>query len=99
MTSLSDKQPEALRLADRVRPNVEAAPWVCDEIAKQDAELRRLHEENEGLKKAYWKMRNSAAGYSNYCEYNASTRICERDYTEAEDLYRAIIAKATGEGK
>jgi hypothetical protein len=47
---MSDKQPEELSLSARVRPNVEAAPWVCEEIAKQEAELRRLHTENAELK-------------------------------------------------
>ena len=36
------KQPEKIGLADRVRPNSEAAPWLCEAIAEQDAELRRL---------------------------------------------------------
>ena len=64
-----------------------------EQLVRAAAELRRLHEENEGLRKAYWKMRNSAAGYSNYCEDSASTRRCERDYEEGEALYRAAIPK------
>jgi len=51
---------------------------------------RRLREENEALRKAYWKMRNAAAGYSNFCEDSASTRRCERDYEEAESMFRAM---------
>jgi len=47
---VNDKQPEELSLSARVRPNVEAAPWVCEEIAKQEAELHRLHAENGKLK-------------------------------------------------
>ena len=91
-------QPEALRLAEYLetyspRSNINFTSAIVA------AELRRLHEENEGLKKAYWVMRNAAAGYSNYCEESVNTRRCEREYTEAEDLYRAIIAKATGESK
>lgn len=79
-------QPEALRLAEQLED--EHDPWPRLPAA---AELRRLHIENEALRKAYWKMRNSAAGYSNYCDDNANTRRCERDYTEGEALYRAAI--------
>ena len=53
--------------------------------------LLRLQAENEALRKAYWKMRNAAAGYSNYCEESASTRRCEREYTEAEEMFRAAM--------
>lgn len=38
-------QPEAL--GPRVRAGSEAAPWVCEAIEKQDAELRLLHEAHE----------------------------------------------------
>ena len=71
---------------------------ICAEAA---AELRRLYAENERLYemnqeliKAYNKMRNSAAGYGNYCEDSAGTRRCERDYLAAEDMFRAVITKA-----
>lgn len=30
------------RLSDRIRPGVEAAPWVCDEVKKIEAVLDRL---------------------------------------------------------
>jgi hypothetical protein len=46
---MNDKQPKELSLSARVRPNVEATPWVCEEIAEQEAELRRLHAENAEL--------------------------------------------------
>lgn len=52
--------------------------------------LQRLQEENKLLRSAYWKMRNAAAGYSNFCDENASTRRCDRDYEDAEDLFRSI---------
>ena len=52
------------------------------------AELRRLHAENEALRAAYWKMRNAAAGFSNYCEDSASVRRCERDMEQAESMYQ-----------
>jgi hypothetical protein len=91
-------KPEALRLADWCeahssgvyRPSAEAAA----ELRRLVAENARLHEMNQELTKAYNKMRNSAAGYSNFCDDNANTRRCERDYVAAEDLYRAAIAKA-----
>ena len=44
----------------------------------------------EGLEKAYWLARNSAAGLTNYCEETGSTRRCERELEEAEQIYRAI---------
>ena len=80
-------QPEALRLADAID-----YPDVSFGI-KAAAELRRLHEVNQELIKAYRKMYNSAASYSNYCEDSASTRRCERDFEEAENIFRAAIAK------
>jgi len=74
---------------------------ICAEAAAElrrlVAENERLHEMNQELIKAYNKMRNSAAGYSNYCEDSAGTRRCERDYLAAEDMFRAAIAKAEGE--
>ena len=82
-------QTEAERLADALQ--AEFPGYEVSDVAA--AELRRLREENEGLRKAYWKMRNSAAGYSNFCEDSASTRRCERDYEEGEALYRAAIPK------
>ena len=76
-------QPEALRWAEFCEGNVLYQPAA--------AELRRLSAENEALRKAYWKMRNSAAAYGNYCDDNANTRRCERDYIEGEALYRSAI--------
>ena len=58
-------------------------------------ELRRLAAENEALRNAYRVMKNSAAGYSNYCEESASTRRCDREFTEAEELFRAAMQKET----
>ena len=87
-------QPEALRLAIQLERE-----WINDALNYDTAqnawvELRRLHEVNQELIKAYRKMCNSAAGYSNYCEDSASTRRCERDFEEAENIFRAAIAKA-----
>ena len=60
-------------------------------IAVWRGRTQRAEEQRDKLLEAYAKMRNSAAGYSNYCDDNALTRRCERDYTAAEDLYRAAI--------
>jgi hypothetical protein len=51
-----------------------------------------LRAEMDALLAAYRKMRNSAAGYSNYCDDTANTRRCEREYEEAEAMFRAIDA-------
>ena len=53
-----------------------------------EEEIKMLKEENEALKKAYKIMRNAAAGLTNYCEPSASTRRCEREYEEAQMIYR-----------
>ena len=82
---------------ERLRKDAKATrPEVLRRLV---AENERLHEMNQELTKAYNKMRNSAAGYSNSCDDNANTRRCERDYVAAEALYRAAIAKAEGEQK
>ena len=59
------------------------------------AELRRLAAENAALRQAYRAMKNSAAGCSNYCNESASTRRCDREFTEAEELFRAAMQKET----
>ena len=79
------------QLASRLR-DVEAPS--CDKAA---IDLRRLAAENAALRKAYRAMKNVAAGYSNYCEESASTRGCEREFTEAEELFRAALAGYGGE--
>lgn len=71
-------------LGDGINPGVNAYQLA--------AELRRLHAENEALRAAYRKMRDAAAGYSNYCEDSASVRRCERDMEQAESMYHAIDA-------
>ena len=103
---MTDK-PEALRLADAL----ETRAITFRDKAEAAAELRRLHAENEllherhhfdngvlkELLEAYRKMRNSAAGYSNFCDDNANTRRCERDFVAAGALYRAAIQAALKE--
>lgn len=93
-------KPESLRLADFLDDQYDPSHNLgeaADELRRLVAENARLHEMNQELTKAYNKMRNSAAGYSNFCDDNANTRRCERDYVAAEALYRAAIAKAEGE--
>ena len=88
-------QPEALLLADELGGVSDAlADRAAAELRRLHHENERLHEMNRDLLKAYNKMRNSAAGYSNFCDDNANTRRCERDYVAAEDMYRAAISKA-----
>lgn len=83
------EQPEALRLADALQAEFPGYE-VVDVSA---AELRRLHALNDELTKAYRKMHNAAAGYSNYCEDSASVRRCERDFEEADTMFRAALAQ------
>lgn len=59
---------------------------ACEQISVR---LNAAEAESDALRKAYLKMRDSAAGYSNFCEDNASTRRCEREYAEAQSLYLA----------
>jgi hypothetical protein len=87
------EQPEALRLAHWL----ERDGANCQAHIDAAAELRRLHAVNQELLGAYTKMRASAAGYSNFCDAdNANTTRSERNYVEAEALYRAAITKAEG---
>ena len=44
----------------------------------------------ENLQRAYWKASNAAAGLTNHCNENGSTRQCEKELDEARQLYRAI---------
>lgn len=60
-------------------------------------ELSKCSKSNAELLGAYRKMYNSAAGYSNYCEDSVNTRRCERDFEEADSLFRAAIAKHSKE--
>lgn len=49
----------------------------------------------EKAKRAFHLARNSAAGLTNYCEESASSRRCERELEEAENLWReADVASA-----
>jgi len=100
-------QPKALFLADVIEADTASKTHhyeAAAELRRLRAENKLLHERHhfdngvlKELLEAYRKMRNSAAGYSNFCDDNANTRRCERDFVAAEELYRAAIAKAEGE--
>jgi hypothetical protein len=56
---MTDKQPEALRLADLL----ENEKHVTDlALFKAAAELRRLHDENEVLRRCLFQMQEAAKG-------------------------------------
>lgn len=74
-------------------PEAPAQASAVDERAAFEAELRHLHALNDELTKAYRKMYNAAAGYSNYCEDSASVRRCDRDFEEADAMFRAALAQ------
>ncbi len=77
---MTDKQPEALRLADALDPKDEGSKTVLTiYLADAAAELRRLHEVNAELLEAL--------------EFCAGTSYI----TDAHDVAKAAIAKATGE--
>jgi hypothetical protein len=88
---------ELRRLHDETLMLNSAYESACKIISEQDKKLAELETVNQELIKAYNKMRNSAAGYSNFCDDNANTRRCERDFVAAEALYRAVITRAEGE--
>jgi hypothetical protein len=101
-------RPEALRLAaqleDAESARLHLLPYAAAELRRLHGENKLLHERHhfdngvlKELLEAYRKMRNSAAGYSNFCDDNANTRRCERDFVAAEALYRAAIQAALKE--
>jgi hypothetical protein len=47
-----------INLSERVRPNCEAAPWVIDEIKLMEANLYKLHIQNEKLKTLIQRVSN-----------------------------------------
>lgn len=58
-------------------------------------ERDQLRAEAEALRKAFMRMRNVAAGYSNCCEFDsANTRRLEREFEAADELFRSSAAMA-----
>jgi hypothetical protein len=78
---MTDKQPEALRLADQLEEDYSGSTWWQNVQGKAAAELRRLHEVNVELVEAL----SMAAQYTALLD----------DFTQ--DAIRSAIAKATGE--
>lgn len=65
-----------------------------------EAERDQLRAEVEGLREAFMKMRNVAAGYSNCCEFDsANTRRLEREFEAADELSRSSGAMAAKEAQ
>lgn len=87
------EQPEALRIANALNREWHNDALNYDTALAAADELRRLHALNDVLTKAYRKMYNAAAGYSNYCEDSASVRRCERDFEEADAMFRVALAQ------
>lgn len=46
-----------VKLSDRVRPNSEAAPWVCDEIVRLEARSEALEKERDALRAEVAKLK------------------------------------------
>lgn len=88
MHAYGEEGPDDAEIGRQWRENSSLEKWFPLTAER----LAALEAENEALKTAYRKMRNSAAGYSNYCEEGANTRRCDREYEEAEGLFRAIKA-------
>ena len=57
---MTDRQPEALRLADAIDLGNKRYVIDCIDAA---AELRRLHEENETLKRCLFQMQEAAKAH------------------------------------
>lgn len=90
--------------AERDRLDGENERLVRD--AKNDAIAYRavierqeeLRAEVEGMRKAFLRMRNVAAGYSNCCEFDsANTRRLEREFEAADELFLSSAAMAAKE--
>ncbi len=71
---------------------------LSEGIAMLEAERDQLRAEVDGLRKAFMKMRNVAAGYSNCCEFDsANTRRLDREFEAADELFRSSAALAAKE--
>ena len=91
-----------MKLSERLRPNVEAAPWVIEEVKKIEAELACANSFHDGI--------GLGEGLANARLIAAAPEIlealedCERNMiisTQADmarpERIRAAIAKAKGE--
>jgi hypothetical protein len=69
-------------LSDRVRPNVEAAPWVIEEIKKLEAMLKeptKLMLIPELMKQAGWRRCAEGQKTTQYCGMAEQARLEERE--------------------
>lgn len=82
----------ARRALDAVKQDAWGNTMLTDALLKAEAQ-------RDALLKAYRKMKNVAAGYSNYCDDNGNTRRLEREFEEADSIARAAIAAVEGEQK
>jgi hypothetical protein len=89
---------------DRVRDEMGELWKQLDKFRSQShgitalAEIERLRAEVDSLRKAFMKMRNVAAGYSNCCEFDsANTRRLEREFEAADELFLSVNALAAKE--
>ncbi len=58
---MTNKQPEALRLADGLEQGFQTGS-ISAQLDQAAAELRRLHEENEVLRRCLFQMHEAAKG-------------------------------------
>ena len=80
---------------DALREDRDSQQRVC--IASME-KVSQLRAEVEGMRKAFMRMRNVAAGYSNCCEFDsANTRRLEREFEAADELFRSSAAMAAKE--
>lgn len=95
LSAVTAERDAALASLERAYANYNQVSYASTERGKQIDQLRA---EVEGLRKAFMKMRNVAAGYSNCCEFDsANTRRLEREFEAADELFRSSAALAAKE--
>jgi len=80
--------------------NSECQYWAREYERRKEVQAERdqLRAEVEGMRKAFMRMRNVAAGYSNCCEFDsANTRRLEREFEAADELFRSSAAMSAKE--
>lgn len=95
-----------VKLSDRVRPNVEAAPWVIEEIKNLEAMLKeptKLMLIPELMKQAGWRHCAEGQKTTQYCgmaeqarleEREKCAKICEEMAIRYTDMRRAALEMA-----
>lgn len=98
LESLSAVTAERDRLDMECGRLLEGKVQDAETIFVLEAERDQLRAEVDGLREAFMKMRNVAAGYSNCCEFDsANTRRLEREFEAADELSRSSGAMAAKE--